>query len=94
MGQYKNYGQPNYLGFDRDDVAGYSFECSYCGKTFDRDEVLDLDNERCDECCSNVDIVEDVLFVGDDELNPKYNDDNVLPECILEAMRESDPDFE
>lgn len=58
MGRYKNNGQPNYLGFDRDEEVEYSFECSYCGKTFDRDEVLDLYKERCDECCSDVDIVE------------------------------------
>lgn len=57
MGQYKNNGQSNYLGFDRYDVVEHSFECSYCGKTFDRDEVLDLDNERCDECCSDVDVL-------------------------------------
>lgn len=60
MGRYKNNGQPNYLGFDRDEVevVGYEFVCSYCGKSFSRDEVLDLYKERCDECCSDVDIVE------------------------------------
>lgn len=51
-----------------------------------------MEERQCDEL--EFDDEEDDFFIGDDELNPKYNDDNVLPEDILEAMIKCDPDLE